>query len=87
MVINCINWNIHIDGRTLLGFSGENNTEDLFVLPSPMEDYTYIIDYKNGNQSAFIPLEKTEYHGNPALHILLTSGQIGASGRAEMQLV
>lgn len=87
MVLQSINWKIESDKSALMGFSGENNTEDLYVIPQVMEDYTYTMECRAFDMSAFIPLEKVEYSGRAALHALLTAEQIGPAGKVEMQLV
>lgn len=87
VVIQSINWRIHPNKNAFLGFSGENNTEDFYIVPSEMEDYTYTVDCQNSGNKAFFGLEKTTYGDKQALHVLLTAGQIGASGKVQMQLV
>lgn len=80
-------WKINIDKSTRLAFSGENNTEDLYIVLSALEDYTYTLDVQNGSDIGVIPLEKATWNNRDALHVLLTSGQIGAAGTVKLQVV
>lgn len=87
MILNMNNWRVQRPVSNFLAFSGENNTENLYIIPSLMEDYVYTIDVRNEGQTAFIPLTKAERGGKDVLHVLLTSGQIGPAGEAQMQIV
>lgn len=86
-VIYSSNWEI-LDARYRIGFSGESNTEDLYIIPDKLEDYTYVLDCQNGPDKGVIPLEKTKTpQGTDTLHARLASDQIGPAGTILMQLV
>lgn len=85
-VITMTNWEAY-GGDEQIGFSGENYTEDLYIVPNTMEDYTYTLEIKKGSAKGIISLEKTTYDGSDALHVLLTSAQLGTAGLMSMQVV
>lgn len=80
-------WYVADSSTPHIGFSGENRTEDVYITPSEMQEYTYTAEILNGGQIIVVPLSKVVYGGVDALHALLTSGQIGAAGTAKMQIV
>lgn len=80
-------WYVADSATPHIGFSGENRTEDVYITPSEMQEYTYTAEILNGGQIIVVPLSKVVYGGVDALHALLTSGQIGAAGTAKMQIV
>lgn len=90
-VLTMAGWEINsgslLRNTALIGFAGENLTEDLYIIPDVMYSYTYMLDCKNGSAVVVIPLSKTSFNGTPALHALLTEDQIGSSGTVSLQVI